>query len=216
MTQGGDTKRQPVQHSDAERAQIERFIKAIGHATVLNSATQRGLSEMMGIKVGTLTKYLRGEVAPMRVGLGIQAALADVLGVTLDALVGYYLTGEYATGLSLHAVESWIRSDAGQRDLPSIMASLQEAGKRWLQNPGGTSTEQEEEDPPPWNWPLDELRDAGVSDRFRERMGLTDERMNALVLRGEFDEDLIEAFSVACNYDMDAVREAFEERQPVT
>jgi transcriptional regulator with XRE-family HTH domain len=216
MTQAGDKPaRQPVLHTAEEREQIERFVKAINQAMVVNGLSQRGLCERIGVKVGTLTKYLRGEVAPMKVGIGIQAALAGVLGVTVDALLGYYRNEEYLTAVSLEQVESWIRSDAGQEDLPTLMASLQVAGQRWI---SGEPTEKQQEAVDvlqPWKWPLRELEEAEVSERFRERLGLTEERMVALVERGEYDEDLIEAFSVACNYEMDAVREAFEKRQPI-
>lgn len=217
MTQVGDKPaRQPVLHTEEERAQIERFVKAINQAMVVNGLSQRGLCERLGIQVGTLTKYLRGEVAPMKVGVGIQAALAGVLGVTVDALLGYYRNEEYLTAVSLEQVESWIRSDAGQEDLPALMASLQAAGQRWI---SGEAVEKQQEAADvlqPWEWPLRELEDAQVSEKFRERLGLTAERMTALVERGEYDEDLIEAFSVACNYELDAVREAFEKRQPIS
>lgn len=217
MTQaGGSTPRQPVRHNDVERGQIERFIKALNQAMVLNGLSQRGLCERLGIQVGTLTKYLRGEVAPLKVGTGIQSALADALGVTLDALISYYQEGEYITGVSLQAVESWIRSDAGQEDLPTLMASLQAAGQRWI----GKGPPDAEEEPfkqlEPYTWPLQELEDAGVSEKFRERLGLTKERMAALVERGEYDDDLVEAFSVACNYELEAVSEAFAQRTPIS
>lgn len=216
MTQAGDRPaRQPVLHTAEEREQIERFIKAINQAMVVNGLSQRALCEVIGIKVGTLTKYLRGEVAPMKVGVGIQSALARVLGVTTDALLGYYRNEEYLTAVSLEQVESWIRSDAGQEALPVLMASLQAAGERWIA--GGTASERQEEPETlqPWPWPLEELESAQVSPRFRERLGLTEERMAALVERGEYDDDLVEAFSVACNYELDAVREAFEARHPI-
>lgn len=220
MTQaGGKPVRQPVLHTEEERAQIERFIKALNQAMVLNGVSQRALCEVIGIKVGTLTKYLRGEVAPLKVGLGIQAALAEALGVTTDALLSYYRGGKYLTDVSLEQVESWIRSDAGQADLPALMASLQAAGERWMtacgQGHSGGAEAADEDALKPWMWPLEELEQSGVSQRFRERLGLTEERMAALVERGEYDDDLIEAFSVACNYDHDAVREAFEARQAI-
>lgn len=216
MTQAsGSPPRQPVRHNDVERGQIERFIKALNQAMVLNGLSQRGLCERLGIQVGTLTKYLRGEVAPLKVGTGIQSALAEELGVTLDALIGYYQAGEYITGVSLQDVESWIRSDAGQEDLPTLMASLQAAGERWI-GKGPPAAEGVEELVEPYTWPLEELKEAGVSEKFRERLGLSQERMAALVERGEYDEDLIEAFSVACNYELEAVREAFAQRKPIT
>lgn len=215
MQSGGKMPRQPVRHNDAERDQIERFIKALNQAMVLNGLSQRGLCEQLGIQVGTLTKYLRGEVAPLKVGSGIQLALADALGVTFDALAAYYKDGEYMTGVSLQDVESWIRSDAGQEDLPTLMASLQAAGQRWIGKGLPGAEDEASERLEPYTWPLEELMDVGVSEKFRDRLGLTEERMAALVERGEYDEDLIEAFSVACNYELEAVRDAFAQRKPI-
>jgi transcriptional regulator with XRE-family HTH domain len=204
-------------HSDSQRLETQRFIKALNQAMVVHGLSQRGLCERLGIQIGTLTKYLRGEVAPLRVGTAIQAALAVELGVTTDALLSYYRTGEYTTAVSLSDVESWIRSEAGQRDLPAIMASLQEAGQRWIEQPEvsapveGRGTKKQE----PYTWPLQELKDAGISDRFRERLGLTDAALKLLAETGEFDEELAEAFSVACNYELEAVIEAFRNREPI-
>ena len=90
-------------------------------ALALNNYSQRELSERIGITIGTMTKYLKQVVPPFKVGLGIQRLLAKELGVTMDALVAYYETGEYLTGVSLTDVERWIRSSAGQQDLPSLM-----------------------------------------------------------------------------------------------
>ena len=195
-----------------ESVQIKRFISALNQAQVVHRASQRGLCDLLGITVGTLTKYLRGEVLPTKVGLGIQSCLADALGVTLDALMNYYQTGEYATAVSIDEVESWIRSEAGQQDLPVLMASLQAAGQRWMD---GEEPEPEVAKVERWEWPIHEVRDSGVSDRFRGKIGLSDEALERLCEEGEYDEELIEAFSVACNYEIDAVREAFEKRQPI-
>jgi hypothetical protein len=66
----------------------------------------------------------------------------------------------------------------------------------------------------PFTWPLEELDEAGISPALRERMGLTEEALTALVERGEFDEALVEAFAVATNTEEAAVRAAFEQRKP--
>lgn len=206
-------------HTASEREQTERFIAVLNQAMVAGRLSQRSLSDRMGITIGSLTKYLRGAVPPLRVGTAIQAALARELGVTLDALVAYYTHGEYATAVSLKEVESWIRSEAGQEDLPRLMESLSDAGQRWLteaQPPAGLLSAQVEAiEPEPYAWPIEEIRDAQLSDKFRERLGLTDEVLKRLATTGEFDEDLVEAFSIACNYEIDAVREAFANKEPI-
>lgn len=192
--------------SSTEAKQIERFVAALQQAIAAGGYSQRDLCERLDVRIGTLTKYLNGDVAPLRVGVAIQAALARVLGVTTDALLAYYCEGAYATDLDCAAVESWIRREASAEDLPVLMAALQEAGQRWLARPAA---------PAPYLWPIEELRDAGISERFRQRLGLTDEALKRLAHSGDFDEELAEAFSVACNYELPAVLEAFRNRAPV-
>ena len=202
-------------HTSTEKEQIARFIACLNQAMVSGRLSQRQLCERIGITIGSLTKYLRGAVAPLRVGAGIQAALAKELGVTLDALVAYYEKGEYATAVSVEEVESWIRSEAGQQDLPRVMASLTDAGQRLL---AGTVAVQALPPAPEvqrYTWPLEELQECGVSDKWRERMGLSDEVLERLAVSGEFDEEVAEAFGIACNYDTEAVIEAFSKREAI-
>lgn len=191
-----------------DKQQTARFMRALHQAMVVNKYSQRDLAAELKVVIGTMTKYLAGDVAPMKVGLGIQARLARVLNVTLGSLHAYYETGKFLNAVTLDQVESWIRSEAGQEALPVLMASVQQASNRWL---GKTPLAPIE----PYTWPLEELESANVSARARERLGLTAEAMEGLVLRGEFDEDLVDSFSVACNLEFDAVLAAFQERKPV-
>lgn len=201
-------------HTTTEKEQIARFIACLNQAMVAGKYSQRDLSARIGITIGSLTKYLRGDVAPLRVGFGIQAELARELGVTLDALYAYYLQGEYVTEVSLEQVESWIRSEAGQQDLPRLMGSLQDAGQRWVD--GGTAGQAPPApEPAPYTWPIEELKECGVSEVFRERLGLTDAALKRLAVAGEFNDELAEAFGIACNYKKEAVIEAFSKRAPV-
>ena len=211
-TKSGMAKINP--HTATEKEQIARFINCLNQAMVAGKHSQRGLCDCMGITIGSLTKYLRGNVAPLRVGLGIQAALAHELGVTVDALYAYYTRGEYVTEVTVEQVASWIRSDAGQSDLPQLMESLKDAGQRWVSGTDPKSLPPARE-PEPYTWPIEELRDCGVSEIFRERLGLTDEALRTLATSGEFDEELAEAFGIACNYEKDAVIEAFSKRVPI-
>lgn len=201
--------------SQRDKQQIARFVKVLNHAMVSGSLSQRALCDRIEITIGTLTKYLRGDVSPFKVGLRIQWCLARELGVTLDALCAFYEEGEYATAVSVEVVESWIRSEAGQGDLPRLMASLTDAGRRWLERGVEEAPTLPPARPKPYTWPIEELKEAGVSDRFRERMGLTDEALKRLAEAGEFDEELAEAFSIACNYELEAVLEAFRNREPI-
>jgi hypothetical protein len=47
-------------------------------------------------------------------------------------------------------------------------------------------------------------------------MGLTEEALEALALRGEFDDALVEAFAIATNWEEEEVRKAFEKRVPIS
>lgn len=203
---------------------VERFIGAIGQAMVVNKLSQRGLATRCGVTIGAITKYLRGEVEPDNVSFGVQRRLAEALGVTIDSLWNYYETGEYHSAVTVRDIESWLRSEAGQEDLPVLMSSLQEAGTRWLKERGeggqcnesaaGVAT-RAEVTVQRYTWPREELAAAAVSERMLERLGLTEEVLDALEA-GVYDDDVVEAFSVACNYEESAVREAFEGRRPVT
>ena len=196
-------------HDPDEAKQIERFRAALLQALALNDCSQRELSDRIGITIGTMTKYLRMVVPPFKVGLGIQRMLAKELGVTLDALVAYYETGEYQTGLSLADVEGWIRSSAGQQDLPAIMKSMHEAAVKALE------PQEEQAAPVAYTWPIEALKKANVSDSMRERLGLTDACLRVLATEGQYDDEMVEAFSLVTGYATEAVKRAFSERVPV-
>jgi len=198
-----------VLHDPYESKQIERFRTALLQALALNDCSQRELSDRIGITIGTMTKYLRMVVPPFKVGLGIQRMLAKELGVTLDALAAYYETGEYQTGLSLADVEGWIRSSAGQQDLPAIMKSMHEAAVKALEPLGQQAV------PVAYTWPIEALKKADVSDSMRERLGLTDACLRLLATEGQYDDEMVEAFSLVTGYATETVKRAFSERVPV-
>jgi transcriptional regulator with XRE-family HTH domain len=192
-------------HEDGK--QTERFRLALMQALTLNNYSQRELSERIGITIGTMTKYLKQVVPPFKVGLGIQRLLAKELGVTLDALVSYYESGEYLTGVTLADVEGWIRSTAGQEDLPALMKSMHEAALKAVEPTAAR--------PQAYTWPIEALKEAGVSDVMRERLGLTLPALNLLATEGVFDDELVEAFALVTGHEAQAVRRAFQEKVPV-
>lgn len=198
-----------VLRGQEDQLYTERFKRALLQALTLNNYSQRELSERIGITIGTMTKYLKQVVPPFKVGLGIQRLLAKELGVTLDALVAYYETGEYLTGVSLSDVESWIRSSAGQHDLPALMKSMHEAALR------AAGSEAAPAELAPYTWPIEALKEAGVSDAMRERLGLTLPALNLLAKEGVYDDEMVEAFALITGMASDAVRRAFETRSPV-
>ena len=111
---------------DAALKQKERFVQSLKQALVANKYSQRELCDALGITIGTLTKYLRGSVDPSKVGVAIMRKLARELGFTTNTLLDYFETGEYRSMLSIDDVASWIRSEAGQQDLPALLMALQE------------------------------------------------------------------------------------------
>ena len=190
--------------------QIERFMKAIRTALVgPPEMSQRDLSAELGITIGSLSKYLRGEVHPEKVGFGVQSELARVLGHSIDTLHRYYETGLWESDLSLEDITGWLQSSAGVEDFPAVMQSLATASARAAQ---GVQPVKESS---PWLWPLTVIKEAGIKDSMRKKMGLTDERLRALATEGTYDDDLVEAFSIAADYEEPAVREAFSKREPI-
>jgi len=124
--------------------------------------------------------------------------------------VTYYESGEYQTGLTLNDVEGWIRSSAGQGDLPAIMKSMHEAALRAVE------AETSGEPPRPvYDWPIEELRRVQVSDAMRERLGLTDEALRQLAVEGVFDGEMVEAFALVTGRAKDAVHQAFTRQEPL-
>ncbi len=188
--------------------QARRFAEALRRAMIKHKCSERKLGAMLGVTVGTTQKYMRYKVHPLKVGTGINSKLASLLGITLDDLVRYYETGEERSGVSFEQVLSWVNSEAGVEHLGSMLSALAGVG-------GSCSKATEPEAVQPFTWPLEELDQAGVSKALRQRMGLTEEALDALVNRGEFDDELVEAFAVATNLDETEVRKAFETRLPM-
>ena len=121
--------------TDLERATSKRcrhFIEVLNDVRARRSWSQRKLCEEMDITIGTLTKYLRGLVDPGRVGSDKLRRLAACRGVTLDSLMRYFDTGVFSESLTLDDVASWIRSEAGQQDLPLLLDALSDSSTRDL------------------------------------------------------------------------------------
>lgn len=183
----------------------ERFAKALRQAMAANHWSERQLAKQLHITIGTTHKYFRSGVHPLRVATEINRNLARVLGITLDALVHFYETGEYENQLSFNEVISWVRSSAGMEHIGPILEAMSSATNKKSDLAGME----------PYTWPREELDQAEVPQRLRERMGLTQEVLDGLEKHGVFDDELVEAFSVATNLEEDAVRDAFTKRRRV-
>lgn len=193
-------------------ATTERFVRAIRTALVgPPELSQRDLCGLLGITIGSLSKYLRGEVKPDKVGFGVQCKLAGVMGHTVDTLQRYYSTGQWTSETHLEDVVGWIRSDAGAADLPAILESMSAMTARTAGASSSANTDNTED----YLWPLQEIRQANITDDRRQKLGLTDEALWKLAKEGTFDDDLVWAFSMACDYEEEAVREAFTKKAAV-
>jgi transcriptional regulator with XRE-family HTH domain len=198
----------------ADPGAYAHFAAALRQAMVLHGWSERRLALELGITIGTTQKYFRGKVHPLRVSTQVNQRLAYLLGVTLDALVRFYGTGEYESDLGFEDVVSWVRSSAGSEHMAGILDAISAASRRALAAPGN-ALPVEPERLEPFTWPLDELAAAGVSEALRERMGLGEQELRGLVEEGIFDDALVEAFSVATNLAEEEVRKAFKLRKPI-
>ena len=199
-------------------AAIERFAQALRQAMVIHRWSERRLASEMGITVGTTQKYFRGKVHPLRVSTGINSKLACLLGISLDKLVHFYETGEYEASrvAGFDEVLSWLRSEAGVEHLVPLLQALADAGGKARATACVEGEQEVKPEPPPrYDWPLEELRETEISDALRRRMGLSDGALERLATTGEFDDELVEAFSVATNLEEASVREAFTRRVSV-
>ena len=106
------------------KLQVERFIQSLNQLMVTQKLSQRKASDKIEITIGTMTKYLRGEVNPFDVKTRITRNLARELGMTPEALYSFYETGDYKDDLTISDVVSWIKSTSKFDDLPSILEAL--------------------------------------------------------------------------------------------
>lgn len=193
---------------------VVRFGKALRQAMVVNRLSERQMAARLGITSGTTQKYFRGEVDPMRVSTAVNKALAGLLGVTTDQLVAYYESGEFdkevVGGITFEEVTAWLRSPAGAEHIGTVLEVAAQVCKQ-----GPVQPLQPDEPLPRYTWPVEELEAAGVSAALRKRMGLTDEELRPLIEDGVFDDDLVEAFSVATGLAAEEVRKAFRLRMPI-
>lgn len=106
---------------------------------------------------------------------------------------------------------SWIRSSAGQQDLPEIMASLQEAGSRWIGAPAASAPVPL----PRYDWPRLELERLKIPVVVREKLGLTDEALEKLSVCGQFNDEMVVGFAALIGVSEERARRAFEQREEI-
>jgi len=130
---------------------VERFIHLLTEALVVNRVSQRELAERLGITIGTLTKYLRGEVFPLNVKAYIHQKLAKLVGVSTDSLFDYYETGQFTEGKSsvnLEQVGAWLRNFAGTDEISAVLEHLSAAHRRV--NSGSSESNESQSETESW------------------------------------------------------------------
>ena len=141
-----------------ESPETDRFVVLLKEILVKKGISQRELSRRLGIKIGTLTRYLKGDVNPYDVKLGIQRALTEELGVNMAALYARLDGTDAPSDLTVKDVSSWIRSTATPEDMATLFQSQQEAQLRHLERlTSGVKTTR-----PGWI-PIDEERAEAIS-----------------------------------------------------
>ena len=151
----------------APRTPVERFIGVLTTALVVNKMSQRELSERIGVTIGTLTKYLRGEVGPLNCKAHIQEKLAELRGVSLDSLLNYYRTGEFDEDQAIvkkDTVIAWLKSNAGQEDLLELLEAAATVQKRMIDEQFEGLRSRKNIQPAKW----DDARSAAYGQALRE------------------------------------------------
>ena len=96
-----------------------------------SSISQREFSRRIGVKIGTLTRYLNGKVDPLNIRLCISNNIAVELGMPLEK---YYKTIEYGPSTddhtSINQITFWARHHAGLHELCELISIFSEAIKR--------------------------------------------------------------------------------------
>lgn len=123
--------KKPVRQMSAP--ETERFVFLLKEVLVKKGISQRELSRRLGIKIGTLTRYLKGDVNPYDVKLGIQRALTEELGVTMATLYSKLDGTEAPSEITVRDVSSWIKSNSTPEDMATLFQSQQEAQLRHLE-----------------------------------------------------------------------------------
>ena len=208
----------------------QRFVQSLHQALAANKLSQRELCARLGITIGTLTKYLRGSVDPRNVGVSKIRKLAESLGVTTNTLLDYYETGEYRSSLTIDDVASWIRSSAGQSDLPALLEAMKYGTMRELSVLPGTLNISNVMDAPTWPGYTDEeaeefcsyshdclkLLSTEVGKSLRGAWKMVEAQLETL---GDLTEDEMDLCYDICNgsrvlngAELTAAREQFEDR----
>ena len=120
--------KKPVRQMSAPEA--ERFVFLLKEVLVKKGISQRELSRRLGIKIGTLTRYPKGDVNPYDVKLGIQRALTEELGVTMATLYSKLDGTEAPSEITVRDVSSWIKSNSTPEDMATLFQS-QQAFQNW-------------------------------------------------------------------------------------
>jgi transcriptional regulator with XRE-family HTH domain len=190
-------KKKPKAPDDpATKVRKERFAAVIKTTAKKREISLRQLCDILDIQSGTMTKYTKAEIDPWCTKSKIQASLAEALGVTTDSLMHYYETGEYITGVSLNAVESWISQEAMPSDASTILTALAEMHKR------ASNIKQV------YSWPRRVLEGSNFDSNTLTLMGITEEMIATVERGGNVDEILARVIAHIIGKDAKEVADA--------
>lgn len=126
----------------------ERFVQAIHQALAVNSYTQRKLCDKLSLTIGSLSKYIAKKVDPLDVKLRIQVSLAESLGVTVDSLNAFYLSGKFHSAVTISDVQEFIRQSATAGELPILLKDVADLSVRLSGQAASPDTEARKVEPP--------------------------------------------------------------------
>ena len=198
-------KQEPKAPDDpATKLRKERFAAVIKTTSNKRGISLRQLCDILDIQSGTMTKYTKADIDPWCTKSKIQASLAEALGVTTDSLMHYYETGEYITGVSLNAVESWISQEAMPGDASTIVTALAEMHKR-ASNVKSV-----------YEWPRRVLKESMFDSNTLELMGITEEMVAAAEQGNGVDKVLAKVIGHILGKDEGEIAKAIAEQRELS
>ena len=183
----------------------QRFAEAVTTASQRRGISLRALCEMLDIQSGTMTKYTKAEIDPWSTKAKIQGLLAEALGVSFDALMNFYTTGEFVAGVTLSSVESWISQEAAPEDSAKILKALAAMHER--------STVKTTE---LYSWPRQVLETSPFDRSTLEVKGVTDEKISAVERGGDDDGTMARVIAHILNKSQEEVSEVLAQRKEIS
>lgn len=202
-----------------EQGRLIRFCEMLTKAKELQRISERELADQLGITLGTSQKYFSYQILPEKINVSTMAKLAALNKVSLDLLLAYIETGDMSTKAGLKDLLKWLSSgEQEEGDLAMVAMAFAESmqelkAKRMTARPLAESPKLQ-----PYSWPTEFLEAEGIKKEWFPNFGFTEEQLDDLIERGEFSDELVEAFAKLIDkYNLSAedIRWSFETRDPL-